>query len=336
MNGERAVLSAKQTVYHVAPSSEGAAAAGLKWQVEGREGRRMLHEPHRTQQEAIDSARHRAKEHMPAQVVVHARDGHVRSAYAYGIPPAASPDERGRRAGLRGGHRPRRRADAGRRRPGFAVALTAAASAGCAAWTDADSVTAAVHAELSAWRALALSTGGNVTAPPFRGIIPRARHDAATAVKGGPRFEVGRSRSGECRIGQTRRHYEARKLVSPTPADSPRSQGPARGSCVCGTAMRAPVERVDAAAFQQEFIERAARCTRVRQACSQPRAARVMDTPVGCRPAVEPAMEKGQSLCPRPPEHPVHRRPEAADIPCIPCIPRVRRAAKRPHEALPQ
>ncbi|MFE7547165.1 DUF2188 domain-containing protein [Streptomyces gardneri] len=96
-------MAAKQTVYHVAPSSEGAAAAGLKWQVEGREGRRILHEPHRTQREAIDAARHRAQEHTPAQVVVHARDGHIRSAYAYGTPPAASPGERGRRAGKRGG-----------------------------------------------------------------------------------------------------------------------------------------------------------------------------------------------------------------------------------------
>ncbi|MER5965369.1 DUF2188 domain-containing protein [Streptomyces sp. NPDC002057] len=96
-------MTAKQTVYHVTPSGDRAAAAGVKWQVEGREGRRVLHEPHRTQQDAIDSARRRAREHTPAQVVVHARDGHVRSAYAYGSPPASSPDERGRRAGEHGG-----------------------------------------------------------------------------------------------------------------------------------------------------------------------------------------------------------------------------------------
>ncbi|MEU9700424.1 DUF2188 domain-containing protein [Streptomyces sp. NPDC047981] len=94
-------MAAKPTVYHVTPSGERAAAAGVKWQVEGREGRRVLHEPHRTQQEAIDSARGRAKEHMPAQVVVHGRDGHIRSAYTYGDAPA--PDERGRRAGQPGG-----------------------------------------------------------------------------------------------------------------------------------------------------------------------------------------------------------------------------------------
>ncbi|WP_329112275.1 DUF2188 domain-containing protein [Streptomyces sp. NBC_01353] len=96
-------MTAKRTVYHVTPSGERAAAAGVKWQVEGREGRRMLHEPHRTQKRAIDSARHRAQEHTPAQVVVHARDGHIRTAYAYGDTPATHPDERGRRAGKRGG-----------------------------------------------------------------------------------------------------------------------------------------------------------------------------------------------------------------------------------------
>ncbi|MGW8766076.1 DUF2188 domain-containing protein [Streptomyces sp. NPDC055815] len=95
-------MAAKRTVYHVEPSGERAAAAGVKWQVEAREGRRLLHEPHRTQQEAIASARRRAKEHTPAQVVVHARDGHIRTAYTYGDIPA-SPDGRGRRAGQRGG-----------------------------------------------------------------------------------------------------------------------------------------------------------------------------------------------------------------------------------------
>ncbi|MFF3017189.1 DUF2188 domain-containing protein [Streptomyces sp. NPDC057939] len=96
-------MSAKQTVYHVSPSGERAAAAGVKWQVEGREGRRKLHEPHRTQQDAIAAARRHAREHMSAQVIVHARDGHVRSAYSYGTAPDTPLDERGRRAGERGG-----------------------------------------------------------------------------------------------------------------------------------------------------------------------------------------------------------------------------------------
>ncbi|MFB6633830.1 DUF2188 domain-containing protein [Streptomyces sp. NPDC056362] len=96
-------MATKRTVYHVAPSADRAAAAGLKWQVEGREGRRLLHEPHHTQREAIDSARRHAKAHVPAQVVVHARDGHIRTAYAYGEASEAPRGERGRRAGARGG-----------------------------------------------------------------------------------------------------------------------------------------------------------------------------------------------------------------------------------------
>ncbi|MER7759656.1 DUF2188 domain-containing protein [Streptomyces sp. NPDC097619] len=98
-------MAARQTVYHVSPSGPGAAAAGVKWQVEGREGRRLLHEPHRTQQEAIDAARRHAKEHRPAQVIVHAVDGHIRSAYTY--PDAhsdpAAPGPRGRTPGAPGG-----------------------------------------------------------------------------------------------------------------------------------------------------------------------------------------------------------------------------------------
>ncbi|MFD6877522.1 MULTISPECIES: DUF2188 domain-containing protein [unclassified Streptomyces] len=96
-------MTAKLTVYHVSPSGERAAAAGVKWQVEGREGRRLLHEPHRTQKDAIDAARHHAKQHSPAQVVVHALDGHIRSAYTYGHVPPAPLDERGRKAGQHGG-----------------------------------------------------------------------------------------------------------------------------------------------------------------------------------------------------------------------------------------
>ncbi|MEV7834183.1 DUF2188 domain-containing protein [Streptomyces subrutilus] len=96
-------MAAKLTVYHVSPSGERAAAAGVKWQVEGREGRRLLHEPHRTQKHAIDAARQHARSHEPAQVIVHARDGHVRTAYTYGDSPATRPGERGRRAGERGG-----------------------------------------------------------------------------------------------------------------------------------------------------------------------------------------------------------------------------------------
>ncbi|MGW4509990.1 DUF2188 domain-containing protein [Streptomyces sp. NPDC004436] len=96
-------MSARTTVYHVSPSGDRASAAGVKWQVEGREGRRLLHEPHRTQKDAIDAARRHAKEHEPSQIIVHARDGHIRSAYTYGDVPAGPPGKRGRKAGERGG-----------------------------------------------------------------------------------------------------------------------------------------------------------------------------------------------------------------------------------------
>ncbi|MFI5666278.1 DUF2188 domain-containing protein [Streptomyces sp. NPDC051704] len=96
-------MAAKQTVYHVSPSGERAAAAGIKWQVEGREGRRLLHEPHRTQKDAINAARQHARAHQPAQVIVHAVDGHIRTAYTYGDTPAMPSGERGRKAGEHGG-----------------------------------------------------------------------------------------------------------------------------------------------------------------------------------------------------------------------------------------
>ncbi|MGW6858809.1 DUF2188 domain-containing protein [Streptomyces xanthophaeus] len=57
--------------------------------------------PH--QKDAIGAARRHAKEHQPAQVIVHALDGHVRTAYTYGDTPAAAPGERGRKAGEHGG-----------------------------------------------------------------------------------------------------------------------------------------------------------------------------------------------------------------------------------------
>ncbi|MER6916493.1 DUF2188 domain-containing protein [Streptomyces sp. NPDC000594] len=95
-------MAAKQTVYHVQRSTARATAAGVRWEVEGREGRRVLREPHHTQKGALHAARERAKEHTPAQVVVHAADGHVRSAYTYGS-PGTSRGGRGRRAGSPGG-----------------------------------------------------------------------------------------------------------------------------------------------------------------------------------------------------------------------------------------
>ncbi|MFD4247337.1 hypothetical protein ACFWP3_37980 [Streptomyces sp. NPDC058525] len=50
-----------------------------------------------------EQSKHHARTHSPAQVIVHARDGHIRTAYAYADTPAAAPGERGRKAGEHGG-----------------------------------------------------------------------------------------------------------------------------------------------------------------------------------------------------------------------------------------
>lgn len=117
----------------------------------------------------------------------------------------------------------------------------------------------------------------------------------------------------------------------------------------CGALFSVPLSCRSRRAFQQDFIERAARCARVCQACGRPcatrsqcfpcparasagrtgrqpasaashgvapraprhrpRRASLSWTPSVVRPAVEPAIEKGQSLCLRPAEHPVSCRP---------------------------
>lgn len=79
----------KRTVYHVTPDEEGGAAQ--RWQVQHKEGRREVREPHSTQQEAIVAARQQAKQHKPAQVVVHGRDGRIRTEYTYGDDPRDIP-----------------------------------------------------------------------------------------------------------------------------------------------------------------------------------------------------------------------------------------------------
>lgn len=40
---------------------------------------------------SLSSTRRHAKEHTPAQVVVHTRDGHIRAAYDYGDAPRGIP-----------------------------------------------------------------------------------------------------------------------------------------------------------------------------------------------------------------------------------------------------
>ncbi|MEZ3183145.1 DUF2188 domain-containing protein [Streptomyces pimonensis] len=79
----------KRTVYHVTPDKEETAAR--QWQVQHKEGRRAVREPHRTQQEAIIAARQQAKQHKPAQVVVHGTDGRIRTEYTYGDDPRNIP-----------------------------------------------------------------------------------------------------------------------------------------------------------------------------------------------------------------------------------------------------
>lgn len=75
----------KRTVYHVTPAS--GRTPEQKWQIEAEEDRHVLREPHRTQREAIAAAREKAREHQPAQVVVHGRDGRIRTEYTYGSDP---------------------------------------------------------------------------------------------------------------------------------------------------------------------------------------------------------------------------------------------------------
>ncbi|MGW7356252.1 ATP-dependent DNA ligase [Streptomyces sp. NPDC054802] len=79
----------KRTVYHITPSQD--AEPGQAWEVQHKEGRRTLREPHRTQKQAIDAARHQAEDHKPAQVVVHGRDGRIRTEYTYGNDPRDIP-----------------------------------------------------------------------------------------------------------------------------------------------------------------------------------------------------------------------------------------------------
>ncbi|WP_446590428.1 ATP-dependent DNA ligase [Streptomyces sp. LARHCF249] len=86
---KRGIIAAtpKRTVYHITPGNDPA----QKWQVEHTEGRRAIREPHRTQKEAIEAARHQAEGHQPAQVVVHGRDGRVRTEYTYAGDPRDVP-----------------------------------------------------------------------------------------------------------------------------------------------------------------------------------------------------------------------------------------------------
>ncbi|GHH57403.1 DUF2188 domain-containing protein [Streptomyces candidus] len=79
----------KRTVYHVTPDKQ--ETATRQWQVQHKEGRHEVREPHGTQREAIMAARQQAKQHKPAQVVVHGTDGRIRTEYTYGDDPRNIP-----------------------------------------------------------------------------------------------------------------------------------------------------------------------------------------------------------------------------------------------------
>ncbi|MFF8842060.1 DUF2188 domain-containing protein [Streptomyces sp. NPDC015127] len=80
----------ERTVYHITPRQ---GTAGGAWQVEHMEGRRSVREPHPTQRQAVDAARRQALQHQPAQVVVHGRDGRVRTEYTFGDGPGRAPGQ---------------------------------------------------------------------------------------------------------------------------------------------------------------------------------------------------------------------------------------------------
>ncbi|MFC8583037.1 DUF2188 domain-containing protein [Streptomyces sp. NPDC057217] len=80
-----AARTASRAVYRVVPAG-GGKVPKEGWQVQHKEGRSTVREPHRTQKQAIDAARRQAVEHKPAQVV-HGTDGRIRTEYTYGSDP---------------------------------------------------------------------------------------------------------------------------------------------------------------------------------------------------------------------------------------------------------
>jgi len=69
----------KRTVYHVASHPEG-------WQVK-REGAERASSVHHTKAEAVQTARERAENNKPSQVVIHRRDGTIEREWTYGQDP---------------------------------------------------------------------------------------------------------------------------------------------------------------------------------------------------------------------------------------------------------
>ncbi len=77
-------MARNRTVYHVVPN-----ASADRWLVTEEGG--GLREEHRTKDEAVSSAKERARAQAPAQVKVHKADGNMEYESTYGEDPRQSP-----------------------------------------------------------------------------------------------------------------------------------------------------------------------------------------------------------------------------------------------------
>ena len=77
-------MATNRTVYHVVPN-----AAGEAWLVRQEDG--DFREEHATKEQAVASAKERARRQEPSQVKVHKSDGNMEYESTYGEDPARSP-----------------------------------------------------------------------------------------------------------------------------------------------------------------------------------------------------------------------------------------------------
>jgi hypothetical protein len=77
-------MASNRTVYHVVPDS-----SGERWVVSQEHGGRR--DEFRTKEEAVNSAKERARAEQPSQVKVHKRDGNMEYESTYGEDPSRSP-----------------------------------------------------------------------------------------------------------------------------------------------------------------------------------------------------------------------------------------------------
>ena len=78
-------MASNRTVYHVVPD-----ASGEKWVV-SQEGNGSFHQEFRTKDEAVSTAKERARGQEPSQVKVHKSDGNMEYESTYGADPSRSP-----------------------------------------------------------------------------------------------------------------------------------------------------------------------------------------------------------------------------------------------------